>query len=181
VRGGVRRLLYRQGNDMEKAENNHTSTIWKVRSRNSAYEWQGSLTAYWEVLLDPISDEYTPDEIDAHDLLDQWAEQVRKECTNELVPIYWYIECTSEGKFERMPFQPNHTPGVPDENFLTFYTWPINSRTGQRLNWLTLPVQDKSWHVKRADKGGFLQEATGWKPSILQPYVYLPALLCLQD
>ena len=48
---------------------------------------------------------------------------------------------------------------------------------GERLNWLLLPVEDKLWNAKQANKGGFIQEATGWKPSILQPFVYLPALL----
>jgi hypothetical protein len=28
-----------------------------------------------------------------------------------------------------------------------------------------------------AMEGGFIQEATGWKPSALQPHVYLPTLL----
>ena len=52
-----------------------------------------------------------------------------------------------------------------------------NSVTGEELNWLTLPVVDKLWNRKRADKGGFIQEATGWKPAIFQPYVYLPSLM----
>jgi len=39
-----------------------------------------------------------------------------------------------------------------------------------------LPIADMSWNDERADKGGFIQEATGWKPAILQPYLYLPAL-----
>ena len=75
-----------------------------------------------------------------------------------------------------MPFQFNHTLDLPDENFLSFYGWPAHSATGEQLNWLTLPVLDKRWNAKRADKGGFIQEATGWKPSILQPFVYLPGL-----
>lgn len=48
---------------------------------------------------------------------------------------------------------------------------------GDRLNGLTLPVDDMRWTRRRADKGGFIQEATGWKPNVLQPFVYLPLLL----
>jgi len=45
------------------------------------------------------------------------------------------------------------------------------------LDWLTLPVVDKLWNARRADKGGFIQVATQWKPAILEPYVYLPTLV----
>jgi hypothetical protein len=44
------------------------------------------------------------------------------------------------------------------------------------MNWFMLPVVDKLWNSERFDKGGFIQEATGWKPSILQPCIYLPTL-----
>ena len=55
--------------------------------------------------------------------------------------------------------------------------WPVDAETGDELDWLALPVVDKLWNSKRGDKGGFIQEATGWKPSILQPHVFLPALI----
>jgi hypothetical protein len=38
-------------------------------------------------------------------------------------------------------------------------------------------VKDLAWNQTTANKGGFIQEATGWKPSALQPHVYLPTLL----
>lgn len=37
------------------------------------------------------------------------------------------------------------------------------------MNWARLPVMDRGWNKTAADKGGFIQEATGWKPSALQP------------
>ncbi|NER28870.1 MAG: hypothetical protein F6J89_14840 [Symploca sp. SIO1C4] len=61
-------------------------------------------------------------------------------------------------------------------DFLNYFTSPVHFKTGEPLNWLSLPVVDKLWNNQRADKGGFIQEATGWKPSILQPFVYLRAL-----
>ena len=155
---------------------------WKVRSRDSDFEWEGALEAYWEVSSDPISDNYSPDEISAHDLFDIWARKVSGEFSNGLVPVHWFVQCISQGKFSSMPFQFEHYPEFSSlENFLTLYTWPVHPVTATRLDWLALPIVDKSWNAKRADKGGFIQEATGWKPSPLQPYVYLPALICSQE
>lgn len=152
--------------------------MWHIRSREHAFEWDGELIAYWEVALDPISDEYTPAEMPARDLLAQWARQVKKAHSEGLIPIHWFVESPGHAKFERMPFQYPHAPDdARAENFLTFFTWPQDAKTGAPLNWLTLPVVDKRWSNRRADKGGFIQEATGWKPSILQPFVYLPTLL----
>jgi hypothetical protein len=150
---------------------------WRVRVRGVDYEWVGRLEAVWEVSLDPISDNYTPDEIGAEELLSIWGRQVQSEYPNGLAPIYWYAACRSEGKFAAMPFQFNHFSDEPEENFLTIFTWPIGAVTGERLNWFDIPVVDKLWNNQYAEKGGFIQEATGWKPSILQPYVYLPSLL----
>ncbi|MBH8550844.1 hypothetical protein I8751_00235 [Nostocaceae cyanobacterium CENA357] len=83
---------------------------------------------------------------------------------------------------EEMPFQFQHyNDDLPHENFVTFFTHPVDSVTGKPINWLDVPVNDKLWNSKRADKGGFIQQATGWKPSILQPYVYLPALTNFLD
>lgn len=159
---------------MDKAKRQTPS--WKVRNLRSDYEWEGALEAYWEVRLDPMSDEYTPNEIAALELFERWVKQVRDKCPDGLVPIYWSIQSREHGLFEHMPFQFNHFEDKPREDFLTFFAWPVNSVTGERLNWLTLPVVDKLWNSNHADKGGFIQEATGWKPAILQPYVYLPAL-----
>lgn len=151
--------------------------VWRVRSLHSDYEWEGVLVAYWEVELDPISDDYSPREIDAHELFHKRESRVRDQYRNGLVPIHWFAECREQGKFDHMPFQFNHFPQYSREDFLSLFAWPINSVTGERLNWLTLPVADKLWNSRRADKGGFIQQATGWKPAVLQPYCYLPALV----
>lgn len=151
---------------------------WKFRGLNSGHEWEGMLVAYWEVALDPISDDYTPQELDARELFHKWEKRVRGKYPNGLIPICWFVDCKGKGHatFECMPFQFEHIASSFPEDFLTFFTWPVNSETGEPLNWLTLPVADKLWNSRRADRGGFIQQATGWKPSILQPYAYLPAL-----
>jgi hypothetical protein len=155
----------------------HDETVWRVRSLQTAYEWSGSLIARWEVSLDPVSDDYTPDEMSAANLFDRWLERVQKRHTGGLVPIHWFVTCGEQGKFERMPFQFSHDGVEQQEDFLSFFSWPVNAATGERLNWLRVPVADKGWNGQRADKGGFIQEVTGWKPAILQPFVYLTSLV----
>jgi len=155
------------------------TNVYEFRYRGPGYSHilrKSPFEAWWEVNLDPMSGDYTPEEISASSLLDLWAQEVRKkDYPNNLIPIYWWIR--GEMGLEWMPFQFNHfQEGKPEKDFLTFFTWPINSTTGEPLNWLTLPVQDKQWNAKRCNKGGFIQEGTGWKPGILQPYVHLPML-----
>ena len=151
---------------------------WRVRFKGSGGSWEGPLVAYWEIELDPMSDDYTPDEISARELLDKWAARVSEKRPDGLIPIYWFVESREAAKFEEMPFQYDHFEGkYKREGFLDFYGWPVHVVTGEPLNWLTLPVADKLWNKRHADSGGFIQEATGWKPSILQPHVYLSALL----
>lgn len=152
-------------------------TKWRVSAPKYNDEWEAELVARWEVSGDPISDNYTPDDISARDLFRLWADQVREEFADGLVPIYWSVRSPDAGKGAAMPFQHEHGEGRIKEDFLTEFDWPLDPQTGERLNWLTLPVVDKRWNAQRADKGGFIQEATGWKPSVLQPYVYLPALV----
>lgn len=149
--------------------------VWEFRSLQGGPVRRAELVAFWEVQLDPISDDYTPNEISADDLFGRWVAKVEPETANGLVPIYWSVGSPERGGgiFEQMPFQ---FPHFMAEDFLTRLSWPVDSRTGERLNWLTLHVVDKRWNKSRADKGGFIQEATGWKPSILQPYVYLGSL-----
>jgi hypothetical protein len=151
---------------------------WKVRQRTSGYEVLAELVAYWEVYGDPISDKYMPDDMSAKDLLALWVRLYGTKVERGLIPIYWFVSCSAQCIFDGMPFQHQHHPEVGlGEDFLTHYDWPVDPTTGARLNWLTLPVVDKLWNKTRADKGGFIQEATGWKPSILQPFVALESLL----
>jgi hypothetical protein len=149
---------------------------WKVRHRTSGHEMLAELVAYWELEGEAISEDYTPENMSAADLLALWFSRYGNTIERGLIPIYWFVSCSAHGIFESMPFQHAHVPQV-GENFLTHYVWPVDPKTGVELNWLTLPVVDKCWNRKQAAKGGFIQEATGWKPGILQPFVALKSLL----
>jgi hypothetical protein len=76
--------------------------------------------------------------------------------------------------FRDLPPQPEDDD---TSDFLKFFSWPNDAETGERLRWSALPVIDKVWRDHslpvgpHAEKGGFIQEATGWKPSPYQPYI----------
>lgn len=150
---------------------------WKFTTRRSGDERIGVLEAHWEVNYSEMSDAYTTDEITADELFDQWAKEVSDAYDDQLIPIIWSIVGEKIAVYDFMPFQ--YQDFDIHEDFLTFFTWPVDSKTGAKLDFLKLPVVDKRWRPGRGDKGGFIQEATGWKPSILQPFVYLPSLLQL--
>ena len=146
-------------------------TIWTFDHRTRPMEYKGLLAAHWELELDPMSDCYG---LPAADTWGIWKDAAYEAHPDGLIPIYWSV--WRDGVSETIPFQHEFSEGLAGENFLTYYTWPMNTKTGKPLNWLTLPVVDKLWRPTRAEKGGFIQEVTGWKPSVLQPSLYLPAL-----
>ena len=87
-----------------------------------------------------------------------------------------WLVLTAEFGTELIEFAP-FDPLRPDrKDFLTYFTSPVSATSGEPLNWLRLPVVDKLWRPGRGDKGGFIQEATGWKPSPLQPLIHIDQL-----
>lgn len=151
-----------------------------IFSYNGRTERRESLSLVWELHYDPITDDYLPEETDANELLQTWQRKLPDETTEALfgpgtASIVWFVE-DSGGAFEAAPFQSRLYDG-DSEDFLSHYTWPRHAETGERLNWNRLPVKDKRWRPGAADKGGFFQEATGWKPGPLEPVAYVGAIL----
>ncbi|MGC4966292.1 hypothetical protein ACLQ2H_09765 [Streptomyces globisporus] len=146
-----------------------------------------------ELVLSPapafssIGDEYTPAEVSAESLWGQWVKEVayrfHKEQPDQYrpgeVPIEWSVALPGARQiFDAAPHRPTWrtTPGLDRasdmyerEMFLAHYSHPVNAETEERLNWLRLPVMDLGWNANANHKGGFIQHATGWKPSPLQP------------
>jgi hypothetical protein len=151
-----------------------TATLWNYHVKLADHEFTSSLTLVWAPEGSSISDAYLPDEISAEELWKVWIE----ECAGRPhdrdpqryrmgeVPISWSVTGSGPGvsTFEAAPYQPDEY-----EDFLTHYTHPINATSGEMLNWMRLPVADRGWNESTCDKGGFVQEATGWKPSPFQP------------
>src|SRR4051794_40973902 len=119
-----------------------TEVRWRVKERQYGQEWDGPLVAYWEVSEERISDNYTPSDIDAEELLGLWVARAEELFPNGLVPISWFAACDEQRKFEAMPFQFSHYDGLTEDDFLTYYRWPVHPETGERLNWMSLPVKD---------------------------------------
>lgn len=148
-------------------------TQWKYRNKMSGYEFTSALTLQWEPSGSPLSDDYLPDEITASELWRKWVDQYvarpheRDPERYRLgeVPINWSIDGSDAATFEAAPFQRSD---FIDEDFTTFFTHPVDAKTGERVNWLRLPVADRGWNDRTCNKGGFIQEATGWKPSPFQ-------------
>ncbi|MFD6921300.1 hypothetical protein ACFV99_13945 [Streptomyces sp. NPDC059944] len=133
---------------------------WTFSNRLSRHEFTVPLRLYWEVNGDPLTDDYTPDDMNAAELWEMWFSRYWK---GDPAKIYWFI---SGGQvFEGAPFS-NNIGG--HDHFLTHFTWPVNSVSGEPVNWVRLPVRDKLWNKDHGDKGGFIQELTGWKPSPFQ-------------
>jgi len=154
-------------------------TKWRFTALQSGVEKVGELKLYWEVEGDPISDDSLPGEESARELLERWLTWVwdRKAFHHDLgvphVPIHWYVMGDDSGTFEAAP------PIIPldrHDNFTPFYSHPAEVDTDEPVNWLRLPVVDKRWRDGAADKGGFIQEATGFKPSSFQPALDLRVL-----
>ncbi|MEZ0092426.1 hypothetical protein [Streptacidiphilus sp. EB129] len=148
------------------------ATEWTFRNRRSHQERRTPLVLSWEVDGDPITDDYTPSAISAHELWDLWFPKYASDGT---APIHWSVK--GNGIAESAPFQIGQAQDQPD--FLSpddGFTWPEQTRSGERVNWLRLPVRDKLWHGQRGDKGGFIQELLGWKPSPLEPVFHARAI-----
>jgi hypothetical protein len=162
-------------------------TRWTFTAHGTDYTQTQELVLYAEPHGSTITDDYLPQEISAQELwklwVDEYADLFHKRWPDLYrpgeVPISWSVtRPTVMGTFEAAPHITDWRtlPGMADaeagqEDFLTHYTHPANADTGERLNWLRLRVLDRGWNKTAADKSGFVQEATGWKPSPLQPSV----------
>jgi hypothetical protein len=131
-------------------------------TRNPDFTWEGPLSLYWEVEGDPITDNYTPREVSARELWRMWKGRYGGEGTAR---ISWFI--SGPGFLEMAPVGNEELRSVWSEDYYSFFAHPVDA-AGRSVPWLSLPVVDKMWNAKRADKGGFIQQATGWKPSAFQ-------------
>lgn len=128
----------------------------------------GGLQLYYEVDCDPISDDYTPDEISATELYAVWRRYMDRRGKRDFASIYWYVDGC--GTFE------SAVPQGSTEVWSNYYTALCELRTGFPVKIEHLPVIRKRWRVGLSDKGGFIHEATGWTPNPWDPHVNLDFL-----
>lgn len=144
-------------------------TVWHFDQKQFPGKRSSELTLSWRLSGDSITDDYTVEDVSAAELWSMWRRRYAKE---DRQPIYWSVH--GDGISEFAPFVPH---AVGSENFLSFYTWPVDD-DGERLRWFDLPIEEKAWNREAIENGadwngGFIQEYTGWKPSAFQPVVDL--------
>lgn len=152
---------------------------WTFASLRSGKEKTAPLWLYWELDGDPMSDDYTTDEVDAIELWNMWRRNYPKFASTDgpkIAKIWWFV--MGPGVVEIAPLADPYgeDPWLHRKNFLTGYTWPYNPTTERPLRWTELHIADKVWRTGTlppgvVTKGGFIQEVTGWKPSPYQPFV----------
>jgi hypothetical protein len=147
---------------------------WHFTSLQSGVEFDLELELYWEINGDPITDDYEPQETSARELWDLWVERYGQ----DVMSIMWFVQ--GPGKFEFAPpsLQPQAelTETDAERGFLAYYTLPVQGDDDDPVQWARLRVVDKLWRPGQPDKGGFIQEVTGWKPSPLQSHADIRVL-----
>jgi hypothetical protein len=159
-------------------------TQWSFYLRDSSYYRRAEhLMLVWETNGDSISDAHTPEDIGAEELFQMWVRWLEtsdgwsETLGKPWVDLRWFVVMAPDNRgLEGAPFQVHALEPVM-QNFLAFFTWPEHPTTGEPLNWLRLPVLDRLWRPGRGDRGGFISEATGWKPNALEAHMNVDLLL----
>lgn len=143
--------------------------LWTFSARRGGHIQTSPLTLSWTLPNDAVSQNYPADDLSAFEMFGIWHE--RLEVSDDLLPLHWMVHEKAEGA----PWQLNPRR---DDDFLDFNTDPMDVETGDPINWLALEVIDGTWEAGDHSPvtSGFIQVATGWKPSPLQPFVSLQAL-----
>lgn len=114
------------------------------------------LVLYYELNGDPVSDDFYPDETNAHELFDIW---MRRYGQGEDVDIWWFVmgDRLVESALRYLP---------GDQCYEDYYALPRVA--GHEIPLASLPVIQKRWTKAQPDKGGFIPQATGWAPAPMQ-------------
>lgn len=144
---------------------------WAFQTRYG-HRWEEALVLCPEISLEPCVDNVygtfdDPDEQGAHEVA-YWRDYVRRHYLDrhqtewpERLPIYWSVGSLKDNICETAPLPEVWSNCVPDlGDFTSHFTTPISSTTGERINWLQLPV--------RHDRFPEFAKALGWTPSPLQ-------------
>jgi hypothetical protein len=163
-------------------------TLWTVENRDGKYTRDTTLWLEYEVAGSIMGDDYSLNDMSPDEMFREYVREFtdsKLDSENDLPSGYAHITWSVIGKDlgpELAPFQPDRWPSMPEyEDYLTFFKWPVNAATGERADFLTMPVRSMQWNRTQRDRGGFIEEATGWKPAALQPCVFLPGVLAAYD
>ncbi|WP_068059183.1 hypothetical protein [Nocardia xishanensis] len=134
------------------------------------------LVLEWEADYASVSDDYTTREISAYEMFQIWAKKVETR-HGDTIPIFWVL------LGERAPFCEQYRNAHKAEygeyeDFTSYYRRPVNTETGEPVNWARIPVAVGTWAPgETKSKSDFIVTATGWVPSPLQSSVSLAFLI----
>lgn len=140
---------------------------WQLLSHNYN-KFKGRLRLVYEVDGSSLSDEWLPHERSAHELWADWRRWLdASQYDKDEVAIIWSVTSPDVSVFEAAPFTTSFSP----RDWLTHYSWPVNSETLLPVMWARIPIEQHHWSESAATKGGFVTQVTGWQPSPLQKSV----------
>ena len=96
----------------------------EFQGKTNGHHRKFTLAARYEIDLSAMSDDYTPDEISAEELLKRWAGNALESHPTGIIPILWYVR--GDGIFESLP----GVIQLSKADFLTHFTHPIRVDTG---------------------------------------------------
>ncbi|MBY5948780.1 hypothetical protein [Photobacterium rosenbergii] len=146
--------------------------------RNKDYVITGQMVAKYEVNFTDWACSYAG-ELDVNELFDWWVEEARQHYPSGYIDIQWFVSLYDQ------PFKPEFFPeedSLPWENdFLDYFSHPVEIETGESVNWASLPVIHPRWDDECKQAGGFIEQVTGWKPTLLQSRVSIDSLVEAAD
>jgi predicted GIY-YIG superfamily endonuclease len=143
---------------------------WVFRSRESNWEKRANLFLYPELECSSMVDNVHY--LDSEGQFEEYVQYLERRYPEWLdadaVPIIWSVRSRDsvDSIYETAPFQ-KFDPSWGD--FLTHFTWPVDTKTGEHLDWFRLPVVNERFPE--------FAEALAWMPSPLQPTCPLRSIL----
>jgi len=142
---------------------------WRFRSREDGLEHLATLWLYPELecssCVDDADDQSGPGHLAYY--VNYVKRNYRQWWDADAVPIYWFVRGDPR-VCEDAPNDYRHHD-LPGENFLTFFTPPVDAKTGEPLNWWRLPVRNTRFPE--------LARGLGWLPSPFQRFAPLRSII----
>jgi hypothetical protein len=142
---------------------------WRFRARGADFEMVSPLWLYPEIDCSACVDDVY--DLSGEEQLDYYVDYIRARHPDwweaDAVPICWSVR--GDGVFEEAPNNAPYGPTDNGENFLTFWTPPVDAETGEPLNWWRLPVRNMRFPA--------FAKALGWLPSPFQEFAPLRSIV----
>jgi hypothetical protein len=141
---------------------------WRFRGREYGNEKVSPLWLYPELNCSSCVDD--ADDQSGEGQLAYYVDYVQRRYPQwwnaDAVEIMWSVRGDGIFEYAPVPFEACDDIG---ENFLTFFTPPVDDKTGEPLNWWRLPVRNTRFPA--------FAKALGWLPSPFQQFAPLRSII----